>query len=44
MPTNVGAGSASRSTSHSAMPRRVQYLRGDGGGMTSIGGASASAI
>ena len=26
-----------RSTSHSAIPRRVQYLRGDGGGGTSIG-------
>jgi hypothetical protein len=39
----IGAGSLSRSTSHSAMPRRVQYLRGDGGGRTSIGGASASA-
>jgi len=28
---------------HSAMPRRVQYLRGDGGGGTSTGGASPSA-
>ena len=32
MPTSVGVSSASRSTSHSAMPRRVQYLRGLGGG------------
>ena len=38
-----GHGSASRSTSHSAIPRRVQYLRGDGGGGTSAGGAFPSA-
>ena len=41
MPTSVGASSASRSTSHSAMPRRVQYLRGLGGGRTSTGGRVA---
>jgi NAD(P)H-dependent flavin oxidoreductase YrpB (nitropropane dioxygenase family) len=40
----AGVSSASRSTSHSATPRRVQYLRGDGGGGTSAGGASPSAI
>jgi len=28
---------------HSAMPRRVQYLRGEGGGGTSVGVASPSA-
>jgi hypothetical protein len=38
MPTSAGASSASRSTSHSAMPRLVQYLRGLGGGITSTGG------
>ena len=37
MPTSVGTSSASRSTSHSAMPLRVQYLRGLGGGGTSTG-------
>ena len=31
------------STSHSATRRRVQYLRGDGGGRTSTGAASPSA-
>jgi hypothetical protein len=41
MPTSVGASSAKVSTSHSAIPRRVQYLRGDGGGGTSTGGASS---
>jgi hypothetical protein len=34
MPTSVDTSSASRSVSHSAIPRRVQYLRGDGGGGT----------
>jgi len=43
MPTSVDASSESRSTSHSVMPRRDQYLRGDGGGATSIGDASPSA-
>src|ERR1700690_1501795 len=37
MPTNVGPPSARRSTSHSAIPRRVQYFLTDGGGGTSIG-------
>ena len=32
MPTSVGTSSARRSASHSAMPRRVQHLRSDGGG------------
>ena len=41
MPTSVEVSSASRSTSHSAMPFRVQYLRGDGGGCTSTGGRIA---
>ena len=38
MPTSVGMSSAVCSTSHSATPRRVQYLRGLGGGGTSMGG------
>jgi len=29
-----GPAAERRSTSHSAMPRRVQYLRGDGGART----------
>jgi hypothetical protein len=43
IPTREGASSASRSTSHSAMPRRVQYLRALGGGITSTGGDARSA-
>jgi hypothetical protein len=43
MPTSVGVLSASFPTSHSAMPRRVQYLRSDAGGGTSTGAASPSA-
>src|SRR5271169_1284549 len=37
MPTSVGGPSVSLSTSHSAMPLRVQYFRGLGGGPTSCG-------
>ena len=43
MPTSVGTSSARRTASHSAMPRRVQYLRGLGGGKTSSGGEARSA-
>jgi hypothetical protein len=44
MPTSVAASSESRSTSHSAIPRRVQYFLTDGGGGTSTGCASPSAV
>ena len=40
--TSIGVGPPRLSTSHSAISRRVQYLRGDGGGGTSEGGASPS--
>ena len=44
MPTSVRGPSESFSTSHSAMPRRVQYFRGLGGGTTSCGVVKLSAM
>jgi len=43
-PRNSAAGTRSRGQCRpaSAIPRRVQYLRGDGGGGTATGGASRS--
>ena len=37
MPTSVGASLSNRPISYSAMPFRIQYLRGEGGGGTPTG-------